>query len=268
MCWGPSTGTHLKSLEPWLQPEAGKASAWMFRVLGMPHPAHSKHPWQGLPGTRRSLLARGSQRDGAFNLGTSFGPGRASTPGAVACTDAAPRLSGAAGSAAPNSAWGELGTGGTFRGGCQLLLFASFSSSPLIAEQRALWLRTTGNVTEPHAPGQSAHRAGSRSGRSLEAGAITSPELFGLLLGVDLGLEVHSLHPPARLTCRRADARCHGCPADGAPPAAASLPRHQRGAERQGPCCRCRPRARGGLEKEKFSRVVSGRSRRLRVALE
>lgn len=59
MCWGPGTGTQLRSLEPWPQPAAGKTSAWMFHVSGTLHPARSKRLWQGLPGTRRPLLARG-----------------------------------------------------------------------------------------------------------------------------------------------------------------------------------------------------------------
>lgn len=134
----------------------------------------------------------------------SLGAGRAASPGAAARADAAPRPGGAAGTAGPSSAGGELGTGGAFCGLCQLPLFALFSSSPLVAEQRALWLRTTGNVIKPHAPGPSSRGAGGRPGRSLEAGGIccrhcgASAPAGGVwvVVGISLSLQVRRPHPP------------------------------------------------------------------------
>lgn len=168
-------------------------------------------------------------------FGMSFGPGWASGPGAAIHTDAALHPSRTAGPAGPSSAGGELGTGGAFCGCCQLPLFALFSSSPLVAEQRALWLCTTGNVIKPHAPGASSRGAGGGPGHLLEAGGIccrhcgASAPAGGVwvAVGISLGLQVRSPHPPVcedwrqRLACRCADTRCHGCSANGASPAAA-----------------------------------------------
>lgn len=160
--------------------------------------------WAGRPVSDAPSWHRACGCSVGCRFGTSFRPGWASGPGAAIHTDAAPHPGRTAGPAGPSSAGGELGTGGAFCGRCQLPLFALFSSSPLVAEQRALWLCTTGNVIKPHAPGASSRGAGGGPGHLLEAGGIccrhcgASAPAGGVwvAVGISLGLQVRSPHPP------------------------------------------------------------------------